>query len=803
MPRFRDLSIKTKLIILATASGCVALLLCCLGFVFNDVRTIRAAKVRELQAQADVLGFNCSAVLTFHDAAAANQLLESLHLQPSIEYACLLDAEGAVLASYSKKSGATRSPMVPKNDGHRFTESGYLELSRHVVDDGNVVGTLYLCSNMDDLESQLWDYARIATIVMLCSFVASVLLSVALQRTISVPVLRLAETAKRISSDGDYSVRVSRCANDELGSLYVAFNHMLNQIQASEEALRKAHDELEDRVKERTAQLRTEIAERERTQEELIRAKDAAEAASRAKSEFLANMSHEIRTPLNGVLGFTELLRKGADGGDEAERQDYLQTIRTSGRHLLNLINDILDLSKVESGRMEVERIRCSPHHVIAEVVSVLRARAQERELTLECDWSGGVPESIQTDPARLRQLLMNLAGNAIKFTKSGGVEIHAKLLDVESKPKLMIEVADTGVGIAPDKLDDIFDPFVQADSSVTREFGGTGLGLAISRRIVESLDGALTVQSEIGKGTVFTATIDTGSLDAVQIKDAPPADGLQSMSPRKKNSAQRLPPAKILLVEDGSTNRKLIGLVLRRAGAEVTTAENGQIGVELATSNAFDVILMDMQMPVLDGYAASTRLRQQGVTVPIIALTAHAMKGDEEKCRAAGCCGYLTKPLDMDLLVETVAKSIPAADLPGSHAESSSLKTSAERPALISSLPSDDPDFREIVEEFVDRLEEQIQAMNRAWAAQDLTELGQLAHWLKGSGGMAGFAAFTAPAGRLERLAKNEQLDEIENALGQIVDLNARIAVAPPDGSGCDRQKTVDRRAKTEGLGL
>ena len=229
-------------------------------------------------------------------------------------------------------------------------------------------------------------------------------------------------------------------------------------------------------------------------------------------------MSHEIRTPLNAILGFADLLRKGAGWDDENERQEYLDTIHTSSKHLLGLINDILDLSKIEAGRMDVERLRCSPHALIAEVISVLRVRAQEKRLSLEYRWSSGMPESIETDSSRLRQLLMNLVGNAIKFTKTGKIEVVAYLCDQGSKTLLAIEIRDSGIGIPAEKLGSIFDPFVQADSSVTRQFGGTGLGLAISRRIVTALGGTLTVQSELGKGSVFTATIDPGRLDRVPL---------------------------------------------------------------------------------------------------------------------------------------------------------------------------------------------------------------------------------------------------------------------------------------------
>lgn len=572
--------------------------------------------------------------------------------------------------------------------------------------------------------------------------------------------------------EGTALARITVRGRDEIAVLASAFNSLMTRLHANRLSLQR-------QVRERDV----EIKNRQKAAAELAKAKEAAEAADLAKSRFLANMSHEIRTPLTGILGFTELLRRGADQGDEAEREDYLKTIHASGTHLLGLVHDILDLSKIEAGQMEFECVSCRPYQIIAEVASVLRPKAQEKGLTLECRWNGGVPETIYTDPARLQQLLTNLAGNAIKFTETGGVQIVAELVHHNNKPQLKISVTDTGIGIPMDKVKYIFDPFVQADSSVTREYGGTGLGLAISRRITSGLGGQLTVHSEVGKGSTFTATIDTGSLEDVAILPAPPADGVAGSSRKLEESVLTLPPARVLLVEDGDTNRKLISLMLRRAGAEVTTAENGQLAVDLVANNPFDLILMDMQMPVMDGYTATTELRLRGATMPIIALTAHAMKGDMEKCKAAGCCGYLSKPVDSDELLRTVADALATSDTGTSEPSHSPAEPSAPGSPLVSSLPDADAEFREIVEEFVGRLTDQLDAMHRAWAERDLEELARLAHWLKGSGGTVGFDAFTEPAKRLEQAAKQNQSDMIEAALAEIVRLAGRIA-KPSTGS-------------------
>jgi PAS domain S-box-containing protein len=397
-----------------------------------------------------------------------------------------------------------------------------------------------------------------------------------------------------------------------------------------------------------------EIKQRELTEQLLARAHDAAAAANAAKSEFVANMSHEIRTPMTAILGYTEILGQHLDDPDDLQ---CVETIRRNGQFLLEIVNDILDLSKIEAGKLEVDAQRLRPDQLIADVLSLMEVRAREKRLALSARFDGPLPETIESDPTRLRQILINLLGNAIKFTESGRVTLGATLL--HDRQLLKITISDTGIGMSPEQMSRLFEPFSQADTSVARNYGGTGLGLSICRRLAEMLGGEITVESELGRGSTFSVTIATGALTGVPLVDPQETVTLDVPEPELPNTAL---DCRVLIVDDRQEIRFLAEHFVRDAGGEVVTANNGQEALERVrqartSGEPVDLVLMDIQMPVMDGYQAATLLRQEGFEGPLIALTANAMQGDRERCLQAGYDDHTSKPLNGPQLISMIAR--------------------------------------------------------------------------------------------------------------------------------------------------
>lgn len=522
-----------------------------------------------------------------------------------------------------------------------------------------------------------------------------------------------------------------------------------------------------------------DITERRQAEEELRKARDNAEAASLAKSQFLANVSHEIRTPINGIIGFTDLILRKNSAGKEMN-MEHVSTIRQCGEHLLSLINDILDISKIEAGVLEVTPVSCSPFEIVATVMSVLRVKAHEKNISLDYHWSSDIPETVLVDPGRLRQLLINLVNNAIKFTFKGGVWVEAHY-DARTQI-LSLMVRDTGIGIPADKHERIFEPFVQVDNSITRTFEGTGLGLSICRRIARAMGGDIHLESIPGQGSTFTATVYAPTAQGTVYLSGSASDLIRSTN-RETVDISALKGLRILLVEDGETNRRLVEAIFEDAEINVTMAENGLIGLQLSRQLEFDAILIDMQMPVMDGYTAVQKMREEGLRIPIIALTAHAMQGDAEKCFAAGCSDFLSKPIRESELLQKLAQAVGICPAISSRSEAEPAPiTVAQRAKIKSSLPMNRPKFRGIVRQFRLKLMDEIEQMENSLREQNFELLAERAHWLKGTGGTVGFDAFTRPAQTLEIHAHQQQADQAQQALEMIREIAELIEIPEED---------------------
>jgi signal transduction histidine kinase/ActR/RegA family two-component response regulator len=617
----------------------LSLILACTAFVIYELISFRTNLTREMVSLANIIGANSTAPLEFNDSEAGNETLKGLEADHRILKAVIYTNERKIFSSYVRTSKLNQEiPNRPPPEGD-FFQDGFLNLVQPIFLDKKIIGVIYLQADLKEMTARLWKYAAILTSVLILSILVAYLMSSRLEKWVSQPILNLIETVDRVSMTKDFSLRAKKESDDEIGFLVQRFNDMLIQIEEKNRALETVNDQLEIRVEERTIEFR--------------QAKEEAQKSNHAKSEFLANMSHELRTPMNSILGFSQLLQMDSANPLMDYQQENLNTIASAGNHLLELIDQVLDLSRIESGNMSLSIEPVDLFLIIKNVISISNPIADKSGITLEYQDISTNNIFLEVDALRFKQVVFNLVSNAIKYNKpNGSVFISYKQAGVG---KLQLGVTDTGNGIPKDKIENIFKPFDRLGLE-GGSIEGTGIGLTISKKIIEMMNGTIGFTSNPGEGSFFFIE--------VPISPKPPLVFDQIKEPSSPNELflNQEKTKKILYIDDISTNLRLVDRFLSRfPSLEFLSASNALDGIELAKTKVPDLILMDIHMPDMDGLTAFKELKsiEETQTIPIIAVTADAMDKDIKKAMDMGFKDYITKPIDFDKLTISIDKAI------------------------------------------------------------------------------------------------------------------------------------------------
>jgi signal transduction histidine kinase/FixJ family two-component response regulator len=626
----RNLPVKQKLILISMITSIIGLAMAGFAFVLYDRYQVRQDVVQDIASLGKLLADRSTAALTFDDASLAEENLASLQVKQAVAAACIYKPDGSIFARYRAAAGTMLPPAVNDENSYRF-QKGHLILYEPILLQGQSIGTLYIDTDLKELDIQQREYILFAFAIIFCASVVAYLLSSRLQQVVSKPLARLTGAALAVSGGKDYSVRVQHDRSDEFGVLIQAFNEMLETIDAQNKNLLEVNKSLEGKVRRRTT--------------ELERAKETAESANRAKSVFLANMSHEIRTPMNAVLGFAQLLEK--DVSLSADARSKVGTIMKSGEHLLSIINDILEMSRIEAGRAEIHSQSLDLHDLLDDLAAMFRLRTEEKGLVFMLERSDDLPRYIIADLGKVRQVLINLLSNALKFTTRGAITLVALPGGIDM---IAVEVEDTGIGISPSEMEKLFHPFERTKGG-EQTAGGTGLGLAISREYARLMGGDISVTSNAGSGSTFRF------LFRAPVTAVKPAS---QHSPRRVTG---LVPGqgdiRVLVVDDQYINREVLRAMLEPLGFIVEEACEGEEAVEKVHSELPRIVLMDLIMPGMDGIEATKVLRASFPDKPlaIIGISASAFNMEKQNFLDSGLDAFIAKPFREQEMIEVFMK--------------------------------------------------------------------------------------------------------------------------------------------------